>query len=76
MSTANELWERLEGFYQAKDISNRLLLKEKFHSLCMSDDTKISYHLSNINEIVYELEAIGVKIEKFLKVAFIFHIHY
>ena len=30
----------------------------------MGDDTKVSYHLSNLNEIVYELEAIGVKVEE------------
>ena len=43
---------------------NQLLLKEKFHNLHMGDDTKVSYHLSNLNEIVYELEAIGVKVEE------------
>ncbi|MCI17659.1 hypothetical protein A2U01_0038809 [Trifolium medium] len=32
LSSTKELWERLEGFYQAKDISNRLLLKEQFHN--------------------------------------------
>jgi len=30
----------------------------------MGDDRKIFDHLSNINEIVSELEAIGVKIEE------------
>lgn len=64
VSNAKELWEKLEGLYQAKGISNRLLLKEKFHNLRMGNDTKISDHLSNINEIVSELEAIGVKIEE------------
>jgi len=64
MSTAKELWERLEGLYQAKGISNWLLLKEKFHNLSMGDDTKVSYHLSNLNEIVCELETIGVKVEE------------
>ena len=64
MSMAKELWERLEGLYQAKGISNRLLLKEKFHNLCMGDDMKVYDHLSNLNEIVCELETIGVKVEE------------
>jgi hypothetical protein len=40
LSSAKELWERLEGLYQANDISNWLLLKEKFHNLRM-DEVKI-----------------------------------
>ena len=64
ISTTKELWERLEGLYQAKGISNWLLLKEKFHNLRMSDDMKVSDHLSNLNEIVCELEAIRVKVEE------------
>ena len=63
MSTAKGLWEKLEELYQAKSISNRLYLKEQFHTLHMEEGTKISDHLSTLNEIVSELEAIGVAIE-------------
>ncbi|QHO24915.1 Retrovirus-related Pol polyprotein [Arachis hypogaea] len=63
MKTAKELWGKLEGLYQAKSISNRLLLKEQFHNLSMDHNVKISDHLSAINGIVSELEAIGVKID-------------
>ncbi|RYQ84281.1 hypothetical protein Ahy_B10g103423 [Arachis hypogaea] len=63
MKIAKELWDKLEGLYQAKGISNRLLLKEQFHNLCIYHNVKISYHLSAINGIVSELEAIGVKID-------------
>lgn len=63
MSTAKQLWEKLEQLYQGKGISNRLYLKEQFHTLRMSGDTKISDHLSVLNNIVSELEAIGVKVE-------------
>ncbi|CAK8542094.1 unnamed protein product [Lathyrus sativus] len=62
-SSAKELWENLEGIYQEKGISNRLLLKEQFHSLHMDEHTKISDYLSVLNGIVYELETIGVKID-------------
>jgi len=30
----------------------------------MSNDTKVFDHLSNINEIIFELEAIGFKVEE------------
>lgn len=62
-STAAELWKRLEELYQGKGISNRLLLKEQFHTLRMDEGTKISDYLSTLNGIVSELEAIGVKID-------------
>lgn len=61
--TAKELWEKLEELYQAKGISNQLYLKEQFHMLCMNEGTKISDHLSVLDGIIFELEAIGVKID-------------
>ncbi|KAJ0834198.1 putative RNA-directed DNA polymerase [Helianthus annuus] len=63
ISTAKDLWEKLEQLYQGKGISNRLYLKEQFHTLRMDGDTKFSDHLSVLNNIVSELEAIGVKVE-------------
>ena len=63
LSIAKSLWEKLEELYQAKSISNRLYLKEQFHILHMEEYTKISDHLSTLNEIVSKLEAIGVAIE-------------
>ena len=63
IATAKDLWEKLEQLYQGKGISNRLYLKEQFHTLRMSGDTKISDHLSVLNNIMSELEAIGVETE-------------
>ena len=40
-----------------------MYLKEQFHTLCMNEGTKIFDHLSILNDVVYELEAIRVKIE-------------
>ena len=40
ISTTKELWEKFEQLYQDKGISNRLYLKEQFHTLCMDGDTK------------------------------------
>ena len=63
LSTAKELWDKLEQLYQGKGISNWLYLKEQFHTLRMDSGTKISDHLSILNGIVSELEAIGVEID-------------
>lgn len=64
MSSVKELLEKLEMLYQRKGISNRLLLKELFHSLHMDEHTKVSDHQSVLNGIVSELETIGVKIHE------------
>ena len=48
--------------YQAKGVSNRVYLKEQFHTLHMNEGTTISDHLSVLNGIVFELETIEVKI--------------
>ncbi|KAK6121194.1 hypothetical protein DH2020_045056 [Rehmannia glutinosa] len=63
ISNAKELWEKLEALYQAKGISNRLYLKEQFHTQRMNGGSKISDHYSTLNGIISELMAIGVKIE-------------
>ncbi|CAL5198186.1 unnamed protein product [Lathyrus oleraceus] len=62
-SSVKEIWEKLEGLYQGKGISNHLLLKKQFHSLCMDEHKKVSDHLSVLNGIVSDLETIGVKID-------------
>lgn len=63
ISKAKELWEKLEEMYQAKGVSNRVYLKEQFHTLRMNEGTSISDHLSVLNGIVSELESIGVKMD-------------
>ena len=63
ISTANELWEKIEALYQAKGVSNWLYLKEQFHVLRMDEGTKISDHLSVLNDIISKLEAIRIKID-------------
>ncbi|KAJ0024630.1 hypothetical protein Pint_07104 [Pistacia integerrima] len=63
ISTAEELWEKLEGMYQAKDISNQVYLKEQFHTLRINEGTTIFDHLSVLNGIISKLEAIGMKID-------------
>jgi hypothetical protein len=49
--------------YQTKGISNRVYLKEQFHTLRMNEGATISNHLSVLNGIVSELETLGVKMD-------------
>ena len=62
ISTVKDLWEKLEQMYQAKSLSNRLYLKEQFHTLRMEEGTRMSDHMSILNGIISDLEAIGVVI--------------
>ena len=62
ISTAKGLWEKLEQMYQVKSLSNWLYIKEQFHTLCMEMGKRISDHLSILNDIILDLEAIGVMI--------------
>ena len=48
--------------YQAKSLSNQLYLKEQFHTLRMEEGTRISDHISIMNDIISDLETIGVVI--------------
>ena len=52
----------LEQMYQAKSLSNQLYLKEQFHTLRMEEGTRISDHMSILNGIISNLEAMGVVI--------------
>ena len=62
ISTIKDLWEKLEQMYQAKSLSNRLYLKEQFHTLRMEEGTRMSDYMSILNGIISDLEAIGVVI--------------
>ena len=62
ISTAKGFWEKLEQMYQAKSLSNQLHLKERFHTLRMEEGTRISDHISIMNDIISDLETIGVVI--------------
>ena len=62
ISIAKGLWEKHEHMYEAKSLSNRLYLKEQFHTLGMEEGTRISDHMITLNGIILDLEVIGVVI--------------
>ena len=62
ISTAKGLWKNLEHIYQAKSLSNRLYLKEQFHTQGMEEGTRILDNMSLLNGIILVFDAIGVVI--------------
>ena len=53
-TTAKEIWKRLEEFYMAKNLSNKLYLKE-LYSLRMLENTDALQHLSKFNGLISHL---------------------
>ncbi|RZC76938.1 hypothetical protein C5167_001142 [Papaver somniferum] len=62
ITTTKDLWSKLEELYMTNTRSNRLYLKEQFHTLKMAEGTSIANHLSVLNSIVSELEALEVTV--------------
>lgn len=61
--TASGLWAKLESLYQSKSLLNRILLKNRLYSLKMKEGAKVSEHLNTFNDILSQLESIGVKMD-------------
>ena len=61
--TAFGLWAKLESLYQSKSLLNRILLKKRLYSLKMKEGAKVSEHLNTFNDILSQLESIGVKMD-------------
>src|SRR4051812_40076825 len=49
-------WKKLEEFYSAKLLTNRLYLKKKLYNLRMVEGTFIKQHLDEFNFIIMDLE--------------------
>lgn len=63
ITMTKDLWRKLGVLYQVKGFSNWVYLKEQFHTMRMKNGTKSFDHLRVLNDIVYELEAIWIKID-------------
>ncbi|KAF8396230.1 hypothetical protein HHK36_017844 [Tetracentron sinense] len=62
--TAAGLWKKLQALYQTKSITNRVFLRRKLFGLRMKEGTKVSKHLNAFNNVICELENVGVKMEE------------
>ena len=61
---AKEMWECLKEVFQEKSISNILTLKNEFFTYKKDPKHNMHQHVMKIKEMVYNLEAIGVKVDK------------
>ena len=54
-TTIEEIWNRLEELYMAKNLSNKLYLKKELYNMCMSENTDALQHLSEFNGLISQL---------------------
>ncbi|KAG5592277.1 hypothetical protein H5410_042791 [Solanum commersonii] len=59
--TAKELWERLEGLYQDRSVTTRMLLQRRLHTFKMDLGTLLQDHLDAFNKLVMNLQTTGIK---------------
>jgi hypothetical protein len=46
-----------------KSLANKLRLKERLYTICMSEGTSMQSHLNEFNSIIVDLESLNVKID-------------
>ena len=61
--SATKLWKKLEEVYMTKSLANKLRLKERLYTICMSEGTSMQSHLNEFNSIIMDLESLDVKID-------------
>ena len=61
MTTALEIWKRLDNLYLTKTLSSRLYLKTKFFTFKMKEKQKLQDHIDEFNKLCLDLENINVK---------------
>ncbi|GKC96465.1 retrovirus-related pol polyprotein from transposon TNT 1-94 [Tanacetum coccineum] len=60
-TTAAGVWSKPQTLYMTKSLANKLYLKKKLYTLCMSAGQKISEYIDEFNKIVLNLANIEVK---------------
>ena len=61
--TAKEVWEKLEGLYMRKNLTNKLYLKKQLYSLHMKEGSDMLEHLNTFNMLNTQLSSFGVNYE-------------
>ena len=61
--TAKEVWEKLEGLYMRKNLTNKLYLKKQLYSLHMKEGSDLLEHLNTFNMLNTQLSSFGVNYE-------------
>ncbi|XP_075075837.1 retrovirus-related Pol polyprotein from transposon TNT 1-94-like isoform X2 [Nicotiana tabacum] len=62
--TAKQLWEKLEGLYQDRSVTTRMLLQRRLHTFKMGSGTSLQDHLDAFNKLVMDLQIAGIKREE------------
>ena len=62
-TTAAGMWTMLEDKFQKKSLTNRLYQKQRLYTLQMSENISVRDHLDNFNQVIWDLQSIGVKID-------------
>ena len=62
--SAADLWKKLEKLYLAKSLSNKLHLKRQLYALKMVEGGSLMDHMNTFNEILDQLQKVGVDIEE------------
>ena len=61
--TAKEVWEKLEGLYMRKNLTNKLYVKKQLYSLHMNEGSNLLEHLNTFNMLNTQLSSFGVNYE-------------
>ena len=61
--TAKEVWEKLEGLYMRKNLTNKLYMKKQLYSLLMKEGSDLLEHLNTFNMLNTQLSSFGVNYE-------------
>ncbi|GJZ86393.1 zinc finger, CCHC-type containing protein [Tanacetum coccineum] len=60
-TTAAEVWSKLKTLYMTKSLANKLYLKNKLYTFCVSAGRKITEHIDEFKKSVLDLANIEVK---------------
>ena len=58
-----EVWEKLEGLYMRKNLTNKLYMKKQLYSLHMKEGSNLLEHLNTFNMLNIQLSSFGVDYE-------------
>ena len=61
---AKGLCDKLQNPYEGKSMSNKIFLRKKLYNLKMTEDSSLQEHLSEFNNLMSCLAAIGEKIDE------------
>lgn len=59
--TAKQLWEKLEGLYQDRSVTTRMMLQWRLHIFKMKPGTLLQDHLDAFNKLVMDLQTTEIK---------------